>query len=106
VVEVNHRRLNLDRVSLRQNYGLNRLSHSILHAHTVAASGDGIAVENTIQIKCYAETRRSASSASPCSTRSITVTHFWVYMELGGLAQREVLGSMERFATRVMPKFR
>jgi alkanesulfonate monooxygenase SsuD/methylene tetrahydromethanopterin reductase-like flavin-dependent oxidoreductase (luciferase family) len=34
------------------------------------------------------------------------VTHFWVYMDLGGLAQREVLGSMERFATRVMPKFR
>jgi natural product biosynthesis luciferase-like monooxygenase protein len=34
------------------------------------------------------------------------VTHFWVYMDLGGLDQREVLHSMERFATRVMPQFR
>jgi natural product biosynthesis luciferase-like monooxygenase protein len=34
------------------------------------------------------------------------VTHFWVYMDLGGLEQREVLSSMERFATRVIPQFR
>jgi natural product biosynthesis luciferase-like monooxygenase protein len=34
------------------------------------------------------------------------VTHFWVYMDLGGLPEREVRGSMERFATSVMPKFR
>ena len=34
------------------------------------------------------------------------VTHFWVYMDLGGLPQNELRGSMERFATRVMPKFR
>jgi len=34
------------------------------------------------------------------------VTHFWVYMDLGGLPQHELRGSMERFATRVMPKFR
>ena len=34
------------------------------------------------------------------------VTHFWVYMDLCGLEQREVLKSMERFATRVMPHFR
>lgn len=34
------------------------------------------------------------------------VTHFWVYMDLGGLEHREVRRSMERFATRVMPQFR
>jgi hypothetical protein len=31
------------------------------------------------------------------------VTHFWVYMDLGGLERRELLSSMERFATHVMP---
>ena len=34
------------------------------------------------------------------------MTHFWVYMDLGGLDQRELLRSIERFATRVMPQFR
>jgi natural product biosynthesis luciferase-like monooxygenase protein len=34
------------------------------------------------------------------------VTHFWVYMDLGGLPQHELRASMERFATRVIPKFR
>jgi len=34
------------------------------------------------------------------------VTHFWVYMDLGGLDQRELRQSMERFATRVIPQFR
>jgi alkanesulfonate monooxygenase SsuD/methylene tetrahydromethanopterin reductase-like flavin-dependent oxidoreductase (luciferase family) len=34
------------------------------------------------------------------------VTHFWVYMDLGGLPQHELRASMERFATRVMPQFR
>jgi natural product biosynthesis luciferase-like monooxygenase protein len=34
------------------------------------------------------------------------VTHFWVYMDLGGLEQAQVFRSIERFATRVMPKFR
>ena len=34
------------------------------------------------------------------------ITHFWVYMDLGGLDQRDLRGSMERFATRVMPQFR
>jgi natural product biosynthesis luciferase-like monooxygenase protein len=34
------------------------------------------------------------------------VTHFWVYMDLGGLDQREMLNSMERFASRVIPQFR
>jgi natural product biosynthesis luciferase-like monooxygenase protein len=34
------------------------------------------------------------------------VSHFWVYMDLGGLEKRELLRSMERFATRVMPQFR
>ncbi|MGH8335668.1 MAG: LLM class flavin-dependent oxidoreductase, partial [Gammaproteobacteria bacterium] len=34
------------------------------------------------------------------------VTHFWVYMDLGGLPQRELRASMERFATRVIPQFR
>ena len=34
------------------------------------------------------------------------VTHFWVYADLGGLGQREMLNSMERFASRVIPKFR
>lgn len=34
------------------------------------------------------------------------VTHFWVYMDLGGLDHRELLRSMERFATRVIPQFR
>jgi natural product biosynthesis luciferase-like monooxygenase protein len=34
------------------------------------------------------------------------VTHFWVYMDLGGLEQRELRQSMERFATRVIPQFR
>jgi natural product biosynthesis luciferase-like monooxygenase protein len=34
------------------------------------------------------------------------ITQFWVYMDLGGLAQREVLRSLERFATRVIPHFR
>jgi hypothetical protein len=34
------------------------------------------------------------------------VTHFWVYMDLGGLEPRDVRRSMERFATRVIPHFR
>lgn len=34
------------------------------------------------------------------------VTHFWVYMDLGGLPQRELRASMERFATKVIPQFR
>jgi natural product biosynthesis luciferase-like monooxygenase protein len=34
------------------------------------------------------------------------VTHFYVYMDLGGLPQNELRGSMERFATRVIPQFR
>jgi natural product biosynthesis luciferase-like monooxygenase protein len=34
------------------------------------------------------------------------MTHFWVYMDLGGLEQRELLRSMERFATRVISQFR
>jgi alkanesulfonate monooxygenase SsuD/methylene tetrahydromethanopterin reductase-like flavin-dependent oxidoreductase (luciferase family) len=34
------------------------------------------------------------------------LTHFWVYMDLGGLDQGEVRRSMERFATRVIPQFR
>jgi natural product biosynthesis luciferase-like monooxygenase protein len=34
------------------------------------------------------------------------ITHFWVYMDLGGLDQRALRGSMERFATRVIPHFR
>jgi hypothetical protein len=34
------------------------------------------------------------------------ITHFWVYMDLGGLDQRALRGSMERFAARVMPLFR
>ncbi len=34
------------------------------------------------------------------------VSHFFVYMDLGGLAHRQVLQSIERFATRVIPCFR
>lgn len=34
------------------------------------------------------------------------VTHFWVYMDLGGLPQRELRRSMELFATKVIPQFR
>jgi natural product biosynthesis luciferase-like monooxygenase protein len=34
------------------------------------------------------------------------VTHFWVYMDLGGLPRNELRASMERFATRVIPHFR
>jgi natural product biosynthesis luciferase-like monooxygenase protein len=34
------------------------------------------------------------------------VTHFWVYTDLGSLEQHEVLSSLERFATQVMPQFR
>ena len=34
------------------------------------------------------------------------ITQFWVYLDLGGLAQREVLHALERFATRVIPRFR
>jgi hypothetical protein len=34
------------------------------------------------------------------------VTHFWVYMDLGGLPQRELRASMQRFATKVIPQFR
>lgn len=34
------------------------------------------------------------------------VTHFWVYMDLGGLERRELCRSLERFATRVIPQFR
>jgi alkanesulfonate monooxygenase SsuD/methylene tetrahydromethanopterin reductase-like flavin-dependent oxidoreductase (luciferase family) len=34
------------------------------------------------------------------------VTHFWVYMDLGGLPQTELRASMERFATKVIPHFR
>lgn len=34
------------------------------------------------------------------------VSNFWVYMDLGGLPQRELMRSMERFATKVIPQFR
>ena len=34
------------------------------------------------------------------------ITHLHVYMNLGGLEHREVLRSMERFATKVIPHFR
>jgi len=34
------------------------------------------------------------------------VTHFWMYMDLGGLEHREMMQSMERFATCVIPHFR
>ena len=34
------------------------------------------------------------------------ITHFHVYMDLGGLDHGEELRSMERFATRVIPRFR
>jgi natural product biosynthesis luciferase-like monooxygenase protein len=34
------------------------------------------------------------------------VTHFWVYMDLGGINHAELLRSIERFATRVIPQFR
>jgi natural product biosynthesis luciferase-like monooxygenase protein len=34
------------------------------------------------------------------------ITHFHVYMDLGGLDHREVMRSLERFATKVMPHFR
>ncbi len=34
------------------------------------------------------------------------VSNFWVYMDLGGLPQRDLLRSMERFATKVIPQFR
>ena len=33
------------------------------------------------------------------------VTHFYVYMDLGGLSQGELRASMERFATKVIPQF-
>jgi hypothetical protein len=32
--------------------------------------------------------------------------HFHMYMDLGGMEHREVMRSLERFATRVMPHFR
>lgn len=35
-----------------------------------------------------------------------SVTQFWVYTDLGGLEPKEVLRSLERFATRVIPQFR
>jgi natural product biosynthesis luciferase-like monooxygenase protein len=50
--------------------------------------------------------------ASQCAERvallkeQFGVTHFWVYMDLGGLPQAELRKSMERFATRVIPQFR
>ena len=34
------------------------------------------------------------------------ITHFHVYMNLGGLDHRDVMRSMERFATKVIPQFR
>ena len=34
------------------------------------------------------------------------ITHFWVHMDLGGLDQRALRSSMERFAIRVIPHFR
>lgn len=34
------------------------------------------------------------------------VTHFWIYMDLGGLPHKDLRASMERFATRVIPHFR
>jgi hypothetical protein len=34
------------------------------------------------------------------------VSHFWVYMDLGGLDHGELRRSMERFATRVIPQCR
>jgi hypothetical protein len=34
------------------------------------------------------------------------VTHFWVYMDLGGLPPKDLRASIERFATRVIPQFR
>jgi hypothetical protein len=33
------------------------------------------------------------------------VTHFWVYMDLGGLPQKDLRASMERFAIKVIPQF-
>jgi hypothetical protein len=50
--------------------------------------------------------------ASQCAERvallgeQFGVTHFYVYMDLGGLPQKELRQSMERFATRVIPQFR
>ena len=34
------------------------------------------------------------------------ITHFHVYMDLGGLDHRDVMRSLERFATKVIPQFR
>ena len=34
------------------------------------------------------------------------LTNLLVYMDLGGLGQKELRASMERFATKVMPQFR
>jgi alkanesulfonate monooxygenase SsuD/methylene tetrahydromethanopterin reductase-like flavin-dependent oxidoreductase (luciferase family) len=34
------------------------------------------------------------------------ITHFFVQMDVGGLPQKALWGSMERFATRVIPQFR
>lgn len=34
------------------------------------------------------------------------LSNILLYMDLGGLAQKELMGSMERFATKVMPHFR
>ncbi|HVN88755.1 MAG TPA: LLM class flavin-dependent oxidoreductase [Candidatus Binataceae bacterium] len=34
------------------------------------------------------------------------VTHFYTYMDLGGLPQKDLRPSMERFATKVIPQFR
>jgi natural product biosynthesis luciferase-like monooxygenase protein len=34
------------------------------------------------------------------------IDHFHMYMDLGGMEHREVMRSLERFATRVMPHFR
>jgi hypothetical protein len=34
------------------------------------------------------------------------ITHYWAHMDVGGLEQRTLRDSMERFATRVIPQFR
>jgi natural product biosynthesis luciferase-like monooxygenase protein len=57
-------------------------------------------------------TQVMCGDASQCVDRiamlreELGITHYWAHMDVGGLEQRTLRDSMERFATRVIPQFR
>jgi hypothetical protein len=57
-------------------------------------------------------TQVMCGDASQCVDRigmlreELGITHYWAHMDVGGLEQRTLRDSMERFATRVIPQLR